>query len=186
MFEWFILCYGTKRDSKYVQAAIRGKLNHYYTSSLILKYGPPFWYFAALSMYRVNSRCAMPLVHFTIQQEYRGLSRIGRTLTAAYGGAPNIRNYDKKKQKLIDSYSLRVENMVTENNGIIAYDNWCHVYGSPHLSTERDTAYVKSNFTVVGVSRYVFKVRPKFAWRWVDEKVVQDIKPYENKVTCFF
>ena len=135
----------------------------------------------------------MPLVHFTIQQEYRGLSRIGRSLTAAYGGAPNIRNYDKKKQKLIDNYSLRVEKMVTDNNGIIAYDNWCNVYGSPHLSTERDTAYVKSNFTVVGVSRYNFQVRPKFAWRWIDEKVavtsvprdLEDLKAYENKVILF-
>ena len=53
----------------------------------------------------------MPLLHFTIQQEYRGLSRIGRALTAAYGGAPSVRNYDEKKRALVDSYGARVEQM---------------------------------------------------------------------------
>jgi len=141
-------------------------------------------------MYRVNARCSMPLVHFTIQQEYRGLSRIGRSLTASYGGAPNVRNYDKKKQKLVDDYTIRVEMMVRGNNGILAFDNWCNIHGSPHLSIERDTAYIKANFTVVGVSKYHFDVRPKFAWRWVDEKIavtslprdLDDLKQYENKV----
>jgi len=133
----------------------------------------------------------MPIVHF--QQEYRGLSRIGRSLTASYGGSPSVRNYDVKKQKLVDKYTIRVEKMVQDNNGILAFDNWCHIYSSPHLSTERDTAYIKANFTVVGVSQYQFLIRPVFAWRWVDQKVAVaslprslfDLNVYEEKVLSF-
>src|SRR6185503_9770114 len=80
-----------------------------------------------------------------------------------------VRNYDVKKQKLVDKYTIRVEKMVQDNNGILAFDNWCHIYSSPHLSTERDTAYIKANFAVVGVSQYQFLIRPVFAWRWVDQ-----------------
>ena len=83
--------------------------------------------------------------------------------------------------------------MVKGNNGILAFDNWCNVHGSPHLSTDRDTAYIKANFTVVGVSKFEFKVRPTFAWRWVDTKVavaslprdIDDLKAYEDKVVSF-
>jgi len=79
--------------------------------------------------------------------------------------------------------------MVKDNNGILAYDNWCNVFGSPHLAVERDTPYIKSNFTVVGVSAYEFKERPRFKWT-MDGKLavaslprtVADLEPYENKV----
>ena len=89
-------------------------------------------------------------MHFTIQQEYRGLSRIGRALTAAYGGAPTVRNYDDKKRRLIDAYGERVENMVKENNGILAFDNFCNAFGSPVLATERESALLLCNYTVAG------------------------------------
>jgi len=134
----------------------------------------------------------MPLLHFTIQQEYRGLSRIGRALTAAYGGAPSVRNYDEKKRALVDSYGARVEQMVKDNNGILAFDNWCNIFGSPHLSLDRDTAYVKSNFTVVGVSSYQFSTRPRFKWTYDGKlavaslpRCVADLEPYANNVFSF-
>ena len=53
-------------------------------------------------------------------QEYRGLSRIGKSLTAACGGAPAINTFDRKKRILMESYVKDVSTMVNENNGIIA------------------------------------------------------------------
>ena len=120
----------------------------------------------------------MPLLHFTIQQEYRGLSRIGRAPTAAYGGAPTVRNYDDKKRRLVEEYGDRVENMVKKNNGILAFDNWCKAWGSPQLSIARDSALLLCNYTVVGVSAFEFLERPRFKWIWVDEQVAVASLPH--------
>ena len=134
----------------------------------------------------------MPLVYFTLMQEYRGLSRIGKSLTAAYGGAPAITTFDRKKRILMESYVKEVSTMVSENNGIIAYDNWCNVYGSPHLSTERDTAYQKANYTVVGVTKFHFDERPSFRFAMINPNMalaslpqfVSDLEEFEPRVPC--
>ena len=64
-----------------------------------------------------------------------------------------------------------------------------NVFGTPHLAVERDTPYIKSNFTVVGVSAYEFHERPRFKWTWDGKlavaslpRTVADLEPYENKV----
>src|SRR4051812_19643472 len=80
--------------------------------------------------------------------------------------------------------------MVIENNGIIAFDNWCNVSGSPHLSTQRDTAYQKANYTVVGVSKYNFVERPSFRFTMINPHMaltsvpqfVEDLKAFEAVV----
>ena len=129
----------------------------------------------------------MPLMHFTIQLEYRGLSRIGRALTAAYGGAPSVRNYDDKKRRLVEAYGERVENAVTKNNGILAFDNWCKAWGCPQLSIQRESALLLSNRTVVGVNAFEFLERPRFKWMCGRTScsrlsAVMDLKAYEDKV----
>src|SRR3954447_19110330 len=98
-----------------------------YDNPMLKGYQSYFWYFAAISLYRADCQCSMPLVHFTLMQEYRGLSRIGKSLTSAYGKAPAITTFDSKKRALMNSYVSEVSQVVIENNGIIAFDNWCNV-----------------------------------------------------------
>src|SRR6185436_12725683 len=98
------LVHGSDPDSQMVRKCSSGNDLEYDNFKLLRKYQSFFWYFAAISLYRANRRCAMPLVHFTLMREYRGLSRIGKSLTAAYGGAPAITTFDRKKRILMDSY----------------------------------------------------------------------------------
>ena len=104
LFEYYVIIYGSKIDSEHVLAVLtkKKKISEYKIDHLVRKYRSFFWLFAAISMYRVNRYCSMPLLHFTIQQEYRGLSRIGRALPAAYGGSPSVQNYDEKKRALVE------------------------------------------------------------------------------------
>ena len=193
LFDYFILIHGSEKDSRMVRTcSVRADIE--YEHFRVLKsYQSYFWYYAAISLYRANSRCSMPLVHFTLMQEYRGLSRIGKSLTAAYGGAPAINTFDRKKRILMNTYVSDVSQMVAENNGIVAFDNWCNVYGSPNLSTSRDTAYLKANYTVVGVTKYQFIQRPSFMFTMLNPhmalasvpQLVTDLEEFEAQVSHF-
>ena len=80
--------------------------------------------------------------------------------------------------------------MVKENNGILAFDNFCNAFGSPVLATERESALLLCNYTVVGLSAFEFIERPRFKWTWVDEHVavaslprsIGDLRPHETNV----
>src|ERR1044072_8080441 len=109
----------------------------------------------------------MPLTHFTMQLEYRGLSRMGRSLLAEVGQAPSARGYDGNKKKLLEAYDAKVTEMVTCNGAIVTWDNFCHTYNSPSLSARR-SSNLQANFTVVGLNRYEFKQRPAFVFTYVE------------------
>ena len=63
-----------------------------------------------------------------MQLEYRGLSRMGRSLLTTFGVAPSIRGYDTKKKDLVAAYGKKVGKMLKKNCGIVTWDNYCHIY----------------------------------------------------------
>lgn len=128
----------------------------------------------------------MPLLHFTMQLEYRGLSRIGRTLLAATGLSCNIRNYDRRKASMIAKFTEKVEALIALNNAIATWDNYNHAFGSPELKTTRDSSYIKANFTVVAVSEYNFIERPSFRWTELAPRVaVASLPQHLTTLTTF-
>jgi hypothetical protein len=169
LFEYHVLLYGASKDCDQLLLALEKKENKYDPFSTYVRYASHFWFVAACALYKVNRQCSLPLMHLTLQLEYRGLSRMGRSLAAHFGAAPKLRNYDIKKSQLVKAFTTKVRNKVTNNEGVVTWDNYCHVYGSPTLSTSRTTGYQKANFTVVGHCRNDFKKRPIFCWKTVDD-----------------
>ena len=158
------------RDKTKVINRLKNKRIHNYDPDVVFEqYASRFWFFCAVSMYRANRRCVLPLMYITMQLEFRGLSRIGRSLLSTMGAAPAIRNYDVQKNKLVKNYAAKVQQMVQDNDCIVTWDNYCHVWGSPTLKM-RDTSYLKANYTVVAVSAYDFKERPRFCWTYVGDE----------------
>ena len=192
LFETYLIQFGSTSEVKHLAGYLEGKVAEadYDPVSVFRPHAPRFWYCAALSLYRANPRCSLLLVHYTMQLEYRGLSRMGRALAAAFGGVPAVRSYDLKKEGLVASYEKRVKKMIRTNQCILTWDNYCHVYGSPILSADRDVPYAKANYTVVAVSAYEFTERPSFCWRWLDKKIavasiprdITDLEPFKVKV----
>lgn len=151
-------------DRYHIRRGLVNPSNNYPYETIYKKGALRFWMYCALSLYHVNSRCYMPLMHFTMQLEYRGLSRIGRALLAATGMSCSVRNYDQCKASMLQKFTKMVSDMISKNQGIVTWDNYNHLYGNPHLKGSRDSSYIKANFTVVAVSSYNFVKRPSFKW----------------------
>jgi hypothetical protein len=170
LFEHYVLLHGKSTVASELEKALLNKDNAYDAQETFIQYRARFWFYAATTLYQVNQKCSFLLMHLAMQLEYRGLSRNGRALASHFGLMPSIRNYEEQKNKLSGEYVKNVRRMIKSNEGILTFDNYCHVYGSPTLSLDRTTAYEKANYTVVALCKYDFKERPSFRWKQVDEK----------------
>lgn len=196
MLEFYILSYGLLCDSTLLAKRLNFEIdnNDYDTNAHFLKYASKFWMFAAQAMYKIYRRCSMPLIHFTMQEQFRGLSRMGRKMGSVLGTTPAVTTYDRKSKELTAIYKDEVYDMARNNSGIVTLDNYCHVYGSGNISLERDSSYSKCNYTVVALSAYEFKVRPSFKWTYMfDQNTVVaslpmtlfDLLDFQTEVTFF-
>jgi len=95
---------------------------------------------------------------------------------------------------LTGKYTNKFLKLVQNNSGILTWDNYCHVYGSP-TPTINPINYKTANYTVVAISEYQFIERPKFRWRYLDniDTVVTsipldplDLLPVKDLVSFFF
>lgn len=196
MLEFYILSYGLLCDSNLLTKRLELKIDNkdYDTNAHFLKYASKFWMFAAQAMYKVYSRCSMPLIHFTLQEQFRGLSRMGTKMGSVLGTCPAVTTYDRKSKELTAIYKDEVYDMARNNRGIVTLDNYCHVYGSGNISLARDSSYSKCNYTVVALSAYEFKVRPTFKWTYMfDQNTVVaslpmnllDLLDFQSQVLIF-
>ncbi len=88
-----------------------------------------------------------------MQEEYDGLSRMGRNYNHMVGLGLDTRSYDRLKKTMIENYLKEVRSIIDSRYCIIGFDNYSHVYRGVNLRLQRDTQYVSSNFTVVGVTK---------------------------------
>ena len=61
------------------------------------KYSLPLWLHLCITLHNVNQKVVLPLTMWTMLQEYRGLSRLGRQFCIFVGLSPSIRSYDARK-----------------------------------------------------------------------------------------
>jgi hypothetical protein len=197
LFDYYVLVFGSAQDAAILRRVLAGEEEKTFNPSTMLKtYAPRFWFHAAQSLYHVNRLCSLPLLHVAMQMEFRGLSRIGRSLGALYGAFPPIRSYDRKKRKLTVEYIEEVARCVNANTGVLTFDNYCHAYGSPTLSVDRKGSYIKANYTVVAVSKYVSVEPIDVKFRYIAPEMLcvasmprdpQDLLVFERQVastTC--
>ncbi len=170
LFEHYVLFLGSCQDVRLLNKRLNANhaIPEYNPIVIFKRYVTRFWLFAAQTMYHVFNRCWMPLTHFCLQMQYRGLSRMGRSLASAMGVLPSVSNYDQKCKNLLGEYDEKLISMARGNKGIVAFDNYCRVFGSGNISLARDSSYTKANNTVVAMSAYDFKVRPTFKWTLID------------------
>ena len=102
-----------------------------------------------------------------------------------------MESYDRKKRELTVKYIEEVERCVNANTGVLTFDNYCHAYGSPTLSFKRKGSYIKANYTVVAVSKYVSVEPIDVKFRYVPLEMLcvacmprdpQDLLVFESQV----
>ena len=196
LLEFYILSYGLECDSKLLTKRLNHQIDDVvYDSQLFFRrYAAKFWMFAAQSMYRIYRQCSMPLIHFAMQQQFRGLSRVGQKMGDVLGTTSSLSTFTRKSKELIAVYTDDVNEMAQSNHGIMTLDNYCHVYGSGNINLARDSSYSKCNYTVVAVSAYDFAQRPSFKWTFLGDPdtlvaslpmLLIDLLDFKDKVTLF-
>jgi len=129
---------------------------HYVLSDLEMlklskRYVMPFWLHLSHVIYQMNQKVVFPLALWVLLLEFRGLSRIGKTLLSFTGISPSIRTVDRIKEDLLIQQIHELANIVKQEVFICALDNYTHVYGSPSITSARDTQYHNPLYTVVAI-----------------------------------
>ncbi len=155
------------------------------------KYITKCWFYCAKSLHEVNQKCTAPLFSWQMQQEFTGLSRIGRNYTHMMGIGLDSRSYDRIKKEMIGYYSKEVDSIVRSRQCIIGFDNYTHIYRAIDLRAERQTQYNQSNFTVAGVCKLpdhpLVSMEPKaltknYVLASLPENL-EDLKPFQDTVS---
>ena len=111
----------------------------------------PFWLHLSHVIHQMNQKVVFPLALWVLLLEFRGLSRIGKTLLSFTGVSPSIRTVDRIKEDLLVQQTYDLAKIVKTEVFICALDNYTHVYGSPAITTARDTQYHNPLYTVVAI-----------------------------------
>ena len=110
-----------------------GTVNHYgrhYKGHMILLhsfiaiYTLPFWLHLAVTLHQLNQKVTGPLTLWMFLQEYRGLSRLGRTMANLVGLAASLRHYDKIRTTLLAEASDQIAEITSKGRCLIAFDNY--------------------------------------------------------------
>lgn len=191
--EYFIALHGTSPDSSHIIEAIKSGYSYNLEEKKYFwrQYAAKFWLSIALGLHEVNRKCTIPMLSYQMQEEFNGLSRMGRNYNYLFGVGLDSRSYDRLKKVMISNYLDRLEKIIESRYCIIGFDNYAHVYRGVNLRQDRDTQYMPANFTVVGVTRLPqdrgLTVEPV---RLADKislaslpSDVKDLKPYEKIVS---
>ena len=153
LLELFIVQHGRDRDSKRMTASLKFQLVFLPEELTLLhkRYVMPFWLHLSHVVHQMNQKVVFPLALWVLLLEFRGLSRIGKTLLSFTGMSPSIRTVDRIKEDLLVQQSLDLQKIVNTEVFICALDNYTHVYGSPTITRSRDTQYHNPLYTVVAI-----------------------------------
>lgn len=156
-------------------------------------YAAKFWLSIAVSLHEVNQKCTVPLFSYQIQEEYNGLSRMGRNYNHMLGFGLDSRTYDRIKKDMIQEYLKNVNDILASRFCIIGFDNYAHIYRGVNLRQNREAQYITSNYTVVGVTKLPenrdvsfepVRLTPAISLASLPSEI-QDLKPFENRVSNF-
>ena len=142
-------------------------------------------------LHEVNQKCTAPIFSWQMQQEFTGLSRLGRNYTHMMGLGLDSRSYDRIKKEMIGHYDKEVGRIVQSRECIIGFDNYTHIYRAIDLRAERETQYHQSNFTVAGITKLphspFVKMEPKhLTTNYVLASLpanLEDLKPFQEIVS---
>jgi hypothetical protein len=126
------------------------------------RYVMSFWLHLAQTLHHLSQKVVCPLALWTLLLEFRGLSRVGKTMLNYSGLAPSVRTVDTLKGELLMKQSADLQFIVDHHVFICALDNYTHVYGSPSISMNRDTQYHNPLFSVVAVVELTKQFASKF------------------------
>lgn len=149
MFELFVLRFGIARHRKViVEEKVESKLK----DEIVKRYILQFWFECISKLPMVKRRSNTQLYLATMALEYRGLSRLGIQFLALCGVATNPRTYDRKRLVSLKNYGESIGLQLSLGGYVICFDNYCHQYFMPRLSTNRDKIMLQTNCTVVAAS----------------------------------
>lgn len=191
--EYYICVHGSTTDSKHMIENTQQdhKLESDEIQVLWKKYAAKFWFAMVLALHEVNRKCTIPLLSYQMQEEYNGLSRMGRNYNHMVGLGLDSRTYDRLKKEMIAHYLKEVQSIIDSRYCIIGFDNYSHVYRGVNLRLQRETQYVPSNYTVVGVTKLPQDRDINFNPVYLAKNIslaslpsdVQDLKPFESIVS---
>jgi hypothetical protein len=115
------------------------------------EYSLSFWYWLCVGMHMVNRKCTHPLAHWSLIQEYRGLSLVGRQIEAALGASLDRRTYTRIKTKYLTTYDEFVADLHSRNVGIIVSDNYNHNWRLEGLRLDTQLPFASVNLMVNAV-----------------------------------
>jgi hypothetical protein len=156
----YVYQYGRKASSNQVLKAM--KQNVMLSERVIVlinkQYAMSFWLHLAKSLHEMNQKVIYPLALFTLLLEFRGLSRIGKSICNYAGLSPTVRTIDKVKESLLVAQKKEISELIESEIFMIAADNYTHIYGSPSITTSRDTQYHNPMYSVVALVKIPIQV----------------------------
>ena len=190
--ELYILHYGKGGDCEPLWKALQGShdLTAFFHSDILKTYNLPFWLHLAVTLHQLNQKVTGPLTLWMFLQEYRGLSRLGRTMANLVGLAASLRHYDKIRTTLLAEASNQIAEITSKGRCLIAFDNYTHQYGSPALTHSRAVPYFQARFTVGAVIEWPttattsidFLLLPQKTYLASVPSTIEDFNVFEDQV----
>jgi hypothetical protein len=156
----YVYQYSRKNSSDQVLQATEQNvmLSEHLVISLNKQFAMSFWLHLARSLHEMNQKVVYPLALFTLLLEFRGLSRIGKSICNYTGLSPAIRTIDKVKESLLVAQKTEISDVIKNEIFVVALDNYTHIYGSPSITTSRDTQYHNPMYSVVALVKVPIQV----------------------------
>lgn len=157
LFELYILRLGKPRHVSFIETGLSnvGQVEIDFLKkkeSLLKDHALPFWFYVISSLPCVNQKCNTQLYRFSLNLEYRGLSRFGFQILSSCKVALNPRTYDRKRASHLVSYDNENKKFILDNKVLLCFDNYNHYYSNPLVSLNKQSNLALANFTVVGLT----------------------------------
>ena len=101
---------------------------------IIKRFAIPFWFYIIQTIASIHRTKNKPLAQFTLNLEFRGLSRFGIEILHACGVASHPTTHDRKRNERLVAYDEENKRIVLQGKAMIAVDNYSHFYGSATVS----------------------------------------------------
>ena len=131
---------------------------------IIKRFAVPFWFYIIQTIASIHRTKNKPLAQFTLNLEFRGLSRFGIEILHACGVASHPTTHDRKRNERLVAYDEENKRIALEGKAMIAVDNYSHFYGSATVSLNRTNQLLLANNTVCGLSEYRQEVDTTFVY----------------------
>jgi len=193
LFEHYILTRGKTSHAQLLERALLDGVPLTPEDSELFQehYSLLFWFDSIRHMHQLNQKCARPLAIWTLLQEYRGLSRIGRHINSSVDIALPLRTYDRYKKLMVKEFlDLQAINLKI-GDCILVSDNFSHSYRLTTPDPTLQVPYKPCNWTVnalqvfedVGhLQDFLFKLLPDQSILPSFPSKLADLEPYFDQV----